>query len=73
MDIEEIVIIEDDDVEEIRPDLEEATNGTSNYNFLANKPKINNIVLTGNKTAKELGLQEEVEVLSNIELEKILK
>lgn len=30
--------------------------GTSNYNDLTNKPKINNVELTGNKTAQELGI-----------------
>ena len=30
--------------------------GTSNYNDLENKPKINNVELTGNKTAQELGI-----------------
>lgn len=32
------------------------SSGTSNYNDLTNKPKIDNIVLEGNKTAKSLGL-----------------
>ena len=30
--------------------------GTTNYNDLSNKPKINNVELTGNKTANDLGL-----------------
>lgn len=30
--------------------------GTSNYNSLSNKPKINGVVLKGNKTAADLGL-----------------
>lgn len=30
--------------------------GTSNYNELVNKPKINNVELTGNKTTEDLGL-----------------
>lgn len=30
--------------------------GTSNYNDLENKPKINGVVLEGNKTSGELGL-----------------
>lgn len=30
--------------------------GTSNYNDLSNKPSINNITLTGNKTTTQLGL-----------------
>ena len=31
--------------------------GTSNYNALTNKPKINNVELNGNKTSSDLGLQ----------------
>lgn len=34
-----------------------STGGTSDYEELSNKPKINNVELTGNKTASELGLQ----------------
>jgi len=34
--------------------------GTTNYNALSNKPKINNIELSGNKTAAQLGLQGEL-------------
>ena len=30
--------------------------GTSNYNQLANKPSINNVTLSGNKSAADLGL-----------------
>lgn len=32
------------------------SSGTSNYNDLENKPKINNVTLEGNKTSSELGL-----------------
>lgn len=31
--------------------------GTNNYNSLSNKPKINGVVLTGNKSSSDLGLQ----------------
>ena len=34
--------------------------GTSNYNDLSNKPSINSVTLTGNKTASALGLQPEI-------------
>lgn len=33
------------------------TGGTSNYNQLTNKPQINDIELTGNKTLEDLGVQ----------------
>lgn len=71
-DTEELATIEEDNTEELVT-IEDAMGGTSNYNFLSNKPKINNVLLEGNKTAKELGLQKEIEVLSNLEIEKILK
>lgn len=30
--------------------------GTSNYNDLSNKPKINGVTLSGNKTSADLGI-----------------
>ena len=41
--------------------------GTTNYNALLNKPSINGVVLTGNKTLKQLGLlyEEEITTASN--------
>jgi hypothetical protein len=36
--------------------------GTSNYNDLTNKPSINNVTLSGNKTAAQLGLQTELTI-----------
>lgn len=36
--------------------------GTSNYNELSNKPKINNVTLSGNKTAAGLGLATKTEL-----------
>ncbi len=69
---EELVVIENDDIEEIVTFEEGATGGTDNYNYLNNKPKINDVELRDNKTAKQLGLQEEMESLTNMEIEKIL-
>lgn len=40
--------------------LSEGGSGTSNYNDLANKPSINSVELSGNKTASDLGLQSEL-------------
>lgn len=34
--------------------------GTTNYNQLTNKPKINNVELSGNKTSSNLGLQDKL-------------
>ena len=38
-----------------------------------NKPKINDIELIDNKTSKDLGLQDEMYEISNIEIEELLK
>ena len=46
---------------------------TSNYEELNNNPSINNVELLGDKTSKDLGLQKEMESLSNLEIEEILK
>lgn len=36
--------------------------GTTNYNALENRPQINSVTLTGNKSASDLGLLSDVEV-----------
>lgn len=50
--------------------------GTLNYDYLYNKPKINNIELVQNKTLDDLGIQEKGEYpsesLSNSDIESIL-
>lgn len=45
---------------------------TGNYEELSNKPKINNVELLGNKTSKQLKLQDEMEAMTVQEIEKIL-
>lgn len=37
--------------------------GTSNYNELSNKPKINGVELTGNKTSEDLGISGGISVI----------
>lgn len=69
-DCEEFVIIEPSSKEIVT--FEENTGGTSNYEYLTNKPQINNITLTGNKTSSELKLQDEMEALSNTDIENLL-
>ena len=44
---------------------------TSNYEELTNIPQINNIELLGNKTSKDLKLQDEMESISNLDIDKI--
>lgn len=36
--------------------------GTSNYNQLTNKPSINSVTLSGNKTSADLGLQDAIQI-----------
>lgn len=47
--------------------------GTTNYNNLENKPKINNIELKDNKTSEQLGLQGKMEKIKNSEIEEMIK
>lgn len=66
---EEIIVIEDDDIEKIEIEEAGGGGGTTNYEYLLNKPKINNVELVNNKTFKDLGINE----ITNTELEKIFK
>lgn len=43
--------------------------GTNDYEALINKPKINDVTLTGNKTFEELGLRS----VTNTEISEIIK
>lgn len=61
-----------DSIEQIEIGEDTTGKGSSNYNNLENKPKINNIELRDNKTAEQLGLQEEMDSLTNMEIEEIL-
>ena len=46
-------------------------NGTTDYNDLENRPKINNITLSDNKTLDELGIQKKGEYLTEIPSEYV--
>ena len=50
-----------------------STGTNKNYEILDNKPKRNSVELVGNKNANDLNLQERIEVLTNLEIEEILK
>ena len=50
----------------LRGDIYRGVGGTSDYNNLDNKPSINNIILEGNKTTQELGIQTIVNVEYNV-------
>ncbi len=46
--------------------------GTNDYEKLKNLPQINDVTLIKNKTSKQLKLQDEMDTLSNIEMDRIL-
>ena len=46
--------------------------GATSYPPLAEKPQINNITLIGNKTSHDLGLQDEIELATEHDIDKIL-
>ena len=46
--------------------------GTTDYNKLINKPQINEVTLVGNKTSEDLHLQDEMDYLTNLEIEELL-
>jgi outer membrane cobalamin receptor len=81
--VEEMVILESDDelinidtiendvVEEITP-FEETSTVINNYNYLINKPQINDVELINNKTLDDLNIQGKMEYLSNLEIEKLI-
>lgn len=71
--IGEIIVDEEVNMGEIELDVVKEEVVTSDYEKLNNLPQINSIELVGNKTAKDLNLQEEMQVLTNLEIEQILK
>lgn len=50
----------------------EKTKQNRNYSDLLNKPRINDVELTDNKTAEELGLQEEMAEMTAQDIDEIL-
>ena len=71
--IGEIILEEELDIGEMKLDVVIEEVVTSDYEKLNNLPQINKVELLGNKTAKDLNLQEEMKPLTNLELEEILK
>lgn len=68
--------VEDENVLVGEMDFDTSSGGTSNYAYLTNKPKINNVELINNKTLEELGIQEKGEYpkesLTNSDIEALL-
>lgn len=71
--IGEIIVNEEIEIDGIELDVVKEKVVTSNYDELNNLPQINDVELVGNKTAKDLMLQETMTALTNLELEEILK
>lgn len=70
---EEIInIFEGDSNETITPFQETGTDGTKDYEKLKNKPQINTIELIGNRTSSQLGLQDKMHELSNIDIKNLI-
>ena len=52
--------------------LEGGSGGTDDYEALNNQPQINNITLLGNKTSKDLKVQDEMDAITEQEIDKII-
>lgn len=49
--------------------IQGGSGGTSDYDMLENRPQINSVTLTGNQTSAELKLQDEMQAISNQEID----
>ena len=52
--------------------MEGGGGGSDDYESLINKPQINFVTLLGNKTSEDLGLQSEIEDITNQDIDKII-
>lgn len=57
--------------EDYEIEIENDVTLANDYNLLCNHPKINNVELVGNKTTKDLNI-EEYELITNSEIEELL-
>lgn len=67
------VILEQDNADE--ETLESDTpyySQTADYERLENKPQINSVNLVGNKSAHDLGLQDELQMITRAEIREII-
>lgn len=46
--------------------------GTSNYNSLTNKPQINGVTLIGNKTSREIKVQDLMDEITEQDIDEII-
>ena len=63
--------LKEENVFEIKLENGVVKNVTKDYEKLDNQPQINDIVLLGNKTSKDLKLQDEMDSISNLDIDKI--
>ena len=68
MEEEIILLLENNEEEMLEIEDEVLSGGTNNYNFLINKPKINDVELINNKTLEDLKIQEKLQAGENIEI-----
>ena len=61
-----------DNNEPINIDIDTSTGVVPPYDVLPNKPQINNVTLIGNKTSKQLGLQDELDMADEHDIDEIL-
>ena len=65
------LILEDEEILNVNLENDVVKHTTTNYPELNDKPSINDVELIGNKTSKELKLQDEMESISNLEIDEI--
>lgn len=65
------IILKEEDILNIEMETDSIEIVEDNYEKLNNLPKINDVQLKGNKTAKELKLQDEMDSISNLDIDKI--
>ena len=61
-----------DNNEPINIDIDTSTSVVPPYDVLPNKPQINNVTLIGNKTSRQLGLQDELDMADEHDIDEIL-
>ena len=68
----EIVLEEEQELDvELDNDVIEVEKSVKDYEKLDNQPQINGITLIKNKNSKDLKLQDEMETISNLDIDKI--
>lgn len=66
------VSVEEEQAAVVQVETPVVCTGTSNYNLLDNKPRINGHIIIGNKTGADYELVDETSCLTNLEIEALL-